>query len=232
MRQTARTLHQAAKLLLFFVTHIASTSFFPSHNTAEVRSSLDLSGGHTPDESVNIKRSRSKRRSIISTRSACLTCIVSGKPARIALGLLGEIPVTYLIRCLISKLQDALLAAVVIRHASFCEIRFGEKMEVHRMQTKLAALLVIVAIVMAAAGGFFGHDVIEGSASAKGPWQTTYVTADCHTAPECVGKVLTGDPNGDQSKIANLLARFDRDGCEWQPMVPYGSGWFVVLYRC
>jgi hypothetical protein len=103
------------------------------------------------------------------------------------------------------------------------------------MHKRLAALLVIVAIVMAAAGGFVGRDALEGNASAKGPWISAVTdTPTCRISSgkqTCAGTSVTGDPDGDQGIFANLIARLDRDSCEWQPPIPVQST-VVVLYRC
>ena len=97
-----------------------------------------------------------------------------------------------------------------------------------RARTLLIALVALALV----AGGFAGRGLVNDHASAKGPWTVAYVTADCKDAPACAGQQLQGDVAGDQSKLSNLIARASKDDCDIQSVTPYGSAWFVVVYRC
>jgi hypothetical protein len=100
----------------------------------------------------------------------------------------------------------------------------------------IAGLIVAVLLVLA---GYFGHGVLDSHARAAGPWTVALTEIDCVATPvagpanalSCAGQEHTGDANGDQRWLENVLARIDFDGCEHQAPVPSGN-YLVVLYRC
>ncbi len=117
----------------------------------------------------------------------------------------------------------------------------------HRVKHMIAGGLV-VAILLSA--GFAIAQIVNtdpgASAQTESEWTAVSVPffcADCFLSSDADGNVVgqpqVADPDGRQDIFVNLIAKLDRDGCQWQwdtmswsgsDQIPVLS--YMILYRC